>query len=106
MSDWFADGSHSAVCDVHGIMDSVVPSLLWGLVAAGNLVSIGTTRDRGALSVTITNDGRWRREYFRDSEDLAEWLREATIALVAQQAPNSATDPGRQARLRSVRKTS
>jgi hypothetical protein len=105
MSDWFADGSHPAVCDVHGIMDSAVPALLWGLVAAGNLVSVGTTRDRGALSVTITNDGRWRRDYFRGSEELAEWLRGATVALIGQQSSNSATDPRRQARLRSLRNT-
>ena len=74
MDDWFsADGNGSAI-DVLGVLDSKGGELLHEVCATGALVSIGLTRDGGALGVTVTVDGRWRREYFRDGESLAEWL--------------------------------
>lgn len=105
MSDWFADGRGPSEVDVPALMDSGVPDLLWRLVSSGHLVSIGTTRDRGALSVTITNDGRWKREYFRDPEAMSDWLSGAVAALVnGQGAPGGR--PGSQQRSRGTRKPS
>lgn len=92
--EFFSDGTHDAVCDVPAIFDSSVPDLCAELVQMGVLVSIGTTRDRGALSITVTSDGRWRRGYFRSSEDATDWLRLAVsavsgrgIGVAAREAP-------------------
>lgn len=79
--DFFDSGSHAAVVDVPAFFDSSVPGLIGELVSLGVLVSVGTTRDRGAVSITVTNDGRYRREYFRSSDDASDWLRLATGAL-------------------------
>ena len=81
--DWFDLGRSGQEVDVAALFDSDVPSGLAQLVALGALVSLGTTRDGGALGVTVTVDGRWRREYFRDSEDLVTWLAEAIPAVRA-----------------------
>lgn len=51
------------------------------LVAEGALVSMGTTSDGGALGLTVTVDGRWRREYFRDETSLGAWIAEAIPAV-------------------------
>ena len=83
MSDWFDGGGTGAPVDVDAIMDSEAPVIIWRIVAAGSLVSVGTTSDGGALSVTVTLDGRYRREYFRDSDSLVEWLTGAEMAVAA-----------------------
>lgn len=62
-------------------MDSGVPVLIWRIVGAGALVSIGRTSDGGALGITVTLDGRWRREYFRDSDEATDWLARAAQAV-------------------------
>lgn len=84
MSDWFdgAGGSGSAV-DVPALLDSVGGEAVAHLVGLGALVSLGLTRDGGALGITVTVDGRWRREYFRDAEDLQVWMAEAVPAVRA-----------------------
>jgi hypothetical protein len=74
MDDWFDAGGNGSACDVVALFDSEAAGLLLGVISAGALVSLGTTSDGGALGVTITVDGRWRREYFRDSESLTDWL--------------------------------
>ena len=74
MSDWFDEGGDGKEVDVSAVFDSKVPELLAELVQLGALVSIGTTSDGGALGVTVTLDGRWRRQYFRESEEAVEWL--------------------------------
>lgn len=82
MSDWFEDGKGAAHrVDLAAFMDSRVPDYLWACVAGGALVSVGTTSDGGAIGITITCDGRWRREYFRESEDAAAWLSGAVAAV-------------------------
>ncbi len=60
--------------DVPALLDSRASDLLGVAVGAGALVSLGLTSDGGALGVTITVDGRWRREYHRDADSLVEWL--------------------------------
>lgn len=74
MTDWLDEGGRGSAVDVGVIMDSKAAELAWRVVQAGALVSFGRTSDGGALGVTVTVDGRWRREYFREAEELVDWL--------------------------------
>jgi hypothetical protein len=56
------------------MLDSKATNLLGEICGHGALVGLGTTRDGGALGVTVTVDGSYRREYFRDAEELVAWL--------------------------------
>jgi|SRR5687768_3481655 len=102
MTDWFEDGGTGQAVDVATLMDSQAPDILWAIVEAGALVSVGRTSDGGALGVTVTMDGRWRREYFRSSEDLVDWLAGAATA-VSEEAERLAASPGRGKRPRRAR---
>lgn len=75
MSDWLDEGGRGSAVDVPALMDSAAAEQAWRIVQAGALLSFGRTSDGGALGVTVTIDGRWRREYFRDAEELTDWLR-------------------------------
>lgn len=95
---WFDEDAGGSAVDVATLMDSSVPDYLWRIVMAGALVSIGRTSDGGALGVTVTLDGRWKRGYFRSSEDAADWLELAATAveeeaerLAASSAPKRRT---------------
>lgn len=79
--DWFDGAGGGGLADVAAIMDSDGWAGLLECVALGALVALGTTRDGGALGVTVTVDGRWRREYFRDGVDLTAWVAEAVPAV-------------------------
>ncbi len=80
-SDWF-DGGSGSPCDVPALLDGTgVLEALASIVSLGALVSLGTTSDGGALGVTVTVDGRWRREYFRDAEALVSWTAQALEAV-------------------------
>lgn len=79
--DWFASGGNGVPVDVLALFDSEIPAVLAELASIGALVSFGTTRDGGALGVTVTVDGRWRRGYFRDSDEALSWLAEAVPAV-------------------------
>lgn len=82
MSDaFFAGATGASIADVHAIFDSDLPVLVAELVSMGILVSIGSTRDRGAISIGITMDGKRRREYFRDSPAATDFLRSAVESL-------------------------
>lgn len=74
MTDWLDEGTAGKAVDVATIMDSKAADLAWRVVQAGALLSFGRTSDGGALGVTVTIDGRWRREYFRDAGELTDWL--------------------------------
>lgn len=78
---WFDGSGAGSAVDVSAVMDSQVPELLWAVVEAGALVSVGRTSDGGALAITVTMDGKWRREYFRGSDDAIAWLMEAVEAV-------------------------
>lgn len=82
-SDWFDAAGQGSTVDVHELVDAVGIKALLDVVELGALLSLGTTSDGGALGVTITVDGRWRREYFRDSAELVAWLAEAIPAVEA-----------------------
>lgn len=102
MSDWLDEGTAGKAVDVPAIMDSKAADLAWRVVAAGALLSFGRTSDGGALGVTVTIDGRWRREYFRDSDELTEWL--AGAADYAEEwAEREAASPSRRKRTRGSR---
>lgn len=73
MDDWFDGAGNGNAVDVAALLDSDSMPRLIDLVAAGAMVSLSRTSDGGALGVTITVDGRWRREYFRTAETLDEW---------------------------------
>lgn len=96
MSDWLDGGGNGTPVDVPALLDAECVRVLWDLVQVGALVSIGTTTDGGALGITITVDGRWRRSYVRDDEDLAALVAEAGPAVLAAcQARDASSAPRR-----------
>lgn len=99
MASWFEEDASTSAVDVAAVMDSGAPEVLWRIVTAGALVSIGRTSDGGALGVTVTLDGRWKRQYFRDSDELIDWLLGAAAA-VEEEAERSAASPGSRKRSR------
>lgn len=101
MSDWFADSGNGSPVDVAALLDSGGNDVIAAIVAAGALVSIGTTSDGGALGITVTLDGRWRREYFRESEPMVEWLTSAAHAVATSDGPPPASSAPRQRSRRS-----
>ena len=103
MSDWFDGSGNGVPVDVPALMDSEVPVLLARIVAAGAMVSVGTTSDGGACGITVTLDGRWRREYFRSSDEAASWLLEAVEAVEGSTAlPASSGQRSRRRRQKPV----
>jgi hypothetical protein len=101
MSDWFESASGSPV-DVGALLDAGgVVDVFGRIVTAGALLSLGTTSDGGALALTVTVDGRWRREYFRESESMTSWLLEAAHAVEAATAAQPAS-PGPRRRQRRL----
>jgi hypothetical protein len=76
--DWLDGGGSGGAVDVHELAGQNGPwKGLLDIVQAGALVSLGTTSDGGALGVTVTVDGRWRRDYFRNADELTAWIAEA-----------------------------
>lgn len=99
MSDWFDGGGNGQAVDVRAVLDSGATGVLFDCVALGALVSLGTTSDGGALGVTVTVDGRWRRAYVRNDEDLAAFVSEAFPAVKALlDAPAASSAPRRRTR--------
>lgn len=94
---WFEDGGSARSVDVKAMFDSALPELVARIVASGALVAIGTTSDGGALGITVTMDGRWRREYFRDSDEAMDWLLGAAEA-VEGEAARLAASPAQRSR--------
>lgn len=101
MGDWLDAGGSGSAIDVAALLDSKGGEFLHEVAATGALVSLGLTSDGGALGVTVTVDGRYRREYFRTAEDLADWLRgglddiraAVELARAARQATGSRKRP-------------
>jgi hypothetical protein len=83
VSDWLDGGGNGTPVDVLALLDSEAWSALLGLVQLGALLSLGTTSDGGSLGITLTVDGRWRRAYVRDDDDLAALVSEAVPAVRA-----------------------
>lgn len=102
MTDWLDEGGRGSAVDVPTLMDSKAADLAWRVVQAGALVSFGRTSDGGALGITVTVDGRWRREYFRDVDELVEWLTGAAD-YAASIADDLAASSARRKRTRGTR---
>ena len=103
--DWFDGAGSGALVDaVEVLTDTTANRGVAELVEAGALVSIGKTSDGGALGVTVTVDGRWRREYFRNVDDLKAWIAEAIPAVEAARGSQNASGGGapRQRRRRGL----
>lgn len=80
-ADWFDGNGAGNAVDVRAVVEGLAMQGVLELVEAGALVSLGTTSDGGALGVTVTVDGRWRREYFRQADELQAWVAEALPAV-------------------------
>lgn len=96
---WFDGGGAGQEIDVVAFLDSGVPQVMGEVVAAGALVSIGRTSDGGAVAITVTYDGAYRREYFRDTDEATSFLIAARDA-VAEEASKRPASHGRQKRSR------
>lgn len=81
--DWFDGSGNGASVDVAELLAGMTLQGITELVSGGALVSLGTTSDGGALSLTVTVDGRYRREYFRQQDELLSWIAEAIPAVEA-----------------------
>lgn len=92
--DWFDGGGGGSAIDPHELVGADALRGILEMVEAGALVSIGTTSDGGALAVTVTADGRWRREYHRTADDLMAWLAEAVPAVTDVLAASGARNGG------------
>lgn len=101
MNDWFDGERSNALVDVVELMDGGAAVNLFRCVQNGALVSIGMTRDGGAVSVTVTLDGKWRREYFHDEDQLTLWTESAANAVGAARGVNAAPVPVARPRRRS-----
>lgn len=71
----------AGVVDVAQVLDAGVLDRSVRLVGAGALVSFGASRDGGSVAITVTFDGDWDRQWFRDGEPAAEWLDRVSKAL-------------------------
>lgn len=95
MPDWFDGGGNGNPVDVPALLDSGLTGVLGDCVALGALVSLGRTSDGGALGITVTLDGRWRRGYFRDVDDAIAFALEAKSAIEAAGGRPAAPTPPR-----------
>jgi len=60
--------------DVDALLDATTTELVRELVRLGALVSFGTSRDGGALSVHVRSGEIRDRDWFRSDEELHDWL--------------------------------
>lgn len=81
MSGEFGKRNRGGHLDVRAFFDSGVLEGITRIIDLGCMVSLGSTRDRGAIGVTVTQDGEWEKEYFRNAADAIEWL-EGTISVL------------------------
>lgn len=86
--DWFSDRSSTGEVDAADVITPAVFDHLFALLALGALVSFSKSRDGGAVAVTVTHDGEWRREWFRSSEELERWIANGVEAVTRR-----ASDP-------------
>jgi hypothetical protein len=100
VADWFDDGGSGRACDVPALLDSAAHELVAECVGLGALVSLGLSSDGGALACTVTCDGRWRREWFRDSDELVSWLGTAVEAVKLAYGREQTASSGQRSRPR------
>lgn len=90
---WFDSERSNAVVDVVAMMSDGADVNLFRCVQNGALVSIGMTRDGGAVSVTVTLNGQWKREYFHDPDQLTLWSESAAAGVAAAVAAAPSVPP-------------
>lgn len=81
--DWFSQQAQGSTVAVGDVLAGEAWDHALTLLELGCLVSFSKSRDGGALSCTVTHDGQWRREWFRNAEDLAVWLGHGVQAVSA-----------------------
>jgi hypothetical protein len=101
VSDFFDGGGSGSPVDVRAVLDAGCTEVLWDCVALGALVSFGTTSDGGALGVTVTVDGRWRRVYVRSTDELEAFISEAYPAVKSLLGASTASSAPRKRSRRS-----
>lgn len=87
----FGNGSVGSVVDVVAFMDSKISTYIAELVSMGCLVSIGGSRDGGAISLNVLYEGDSTRQWFRTDDAAIEWLADVRAQLVAAGATPRAT---------------
>jgi len=95
---FFDSGRSASLVDVSAVLDATFTELLGELVGAGVLVSVGRSRDGGALSVTVTSGGQYRREWVRSDEECHAFLKEAVAALAGDVTVPPTSQRARRAR--------
>lgn len=101
-ADWFdGAGGGSRVDPVELLTDTHCNRGCAELVATGALVSFSLTSDGGALGITVTVDGRWRREYVRTVDELQLYLAAAIPAAAEARGVDSPSAVPRQRARRS-----
>ncbi len=70
------DSSSRGRVNLDSLLDATTSEYLVSLIGLGALVSFGTSKDGGALSVHVRCGDVRNREWFRDAEELHDWLRE------------------------------
>lgn len=84
------------------VLDATFLELLVELVELGCLISIGASRDKGAVKVTITVNGEYDFDWFRSDEELHDWLREAVVVVQAMEPQPSTKSRRRKGGLEAV----
>lgn len=80
MPNW--EGDQAQFVDLEEVLDATTLEVIRDLVQAGALVSLGTSKDGGSLSVHIKAGDIKNREWFRHSEELHDWLRRGLVVVV------------------------
>jgi len=81
----FLNGSRAnAAVDVGTVLDASAWEYVVSIVTSGALVSLGRTRDGGAVSVTVTINGEYEREWCRQAEEASDFLREVEKFLAGE----------------------
>lgn len=90
----------AAVCSGE-VFDGANVERILALVDMGALVSLSRSRDGGACGCTVTVDGKWERQWFRDAAQAAlqldEWLGLVEDAKAATPPPAQGQRPLRPA---------
>jgi len=94
----FKIGKNGVQLSFPDVLTASAWELVVELVTLGALVSVGASKDRGAISVTVTVGGEWDREWFRIEEDVLSWLQEAVV--VVKELNSEPSQPSRSTRRR------
>lgn len=81
MGGLLGENGAGAVIDLVAFFDSDVMSEVWVVLELGAMVSIGTSRDGGAVMISVVDNGEWEKEYFRHVGEAVSWLQRVSQAL-------------------------